>query len=196
MRIIILLLSVWMLTSCSLLSPVPTPANTYVLNTIPCNVSKHRTHSTILLVLPTESRPIYNTTLMAYSKSPYAISYFSVNEWAETPAQMLQPLIIQTLQDTHYFRAVVGTNEGGRADYQLSTQLLRLKQDFMTHPSVVRLGVRAQLSRVGGRIIATKDFCAVVPVPQETPYGGVIAANKATACVLAQIAEFCVHKMR
>ena len=36
------------------------------------------------------------TTQMAYSTEAYQIAYFAKNEWAETPSQMIQPLIVKT----------------------------------------------------------------------------------------------------
>lgn len=104
----VILLSVLTLSACSLIMPAKANVqNKYLINKLPDNVPVKKTHSVIVLIAVPTSRPIYNTTQMAYTLKPYQISYFSENEWAETPAEMLQPLLVQTFQDTNYFREIV-----------------------------------------------------------------------------------------
>lgn len=145
------------LTSCSLLSPVKVgPEHAYVLTATCTPVIKRNSHLT-LLVLPIESNDLYNTALMAYTNKPYQLSYFSKNGWAEPPAKMLQPLLIQTLQNTHFFGAV--TTFPAHYDYALSVQLLELKQNFLCLPSTIQLKLRAQLiSASTNAIVTTKQF--------------------------------------
>jgi cholesterol transport system auxiliary component len=182
------------LSSCSLLSPVKSEAgSSYIINAVPEYVPTRSTHSVTLLVMQPETSEIYNTTQMAYSVRPYQIAYFSRNHWAETPSQMLQPLIVQTMQNTHYFHAVVTPPFIDGYDYSLSTQILELQQDYTHKPAILKLKLRAQLSRAAiNRVIATTQYSVEVPIPSGTPYGGVFAANRATAQVLRQLAEFCV----
>src|SRR3990167_9925224 len=94
----------FMLTSCSMLSPVQAePESSYTLNTVPkTGIKKSRSHGTLLVTMP-EILPAYDTVRMAYTTKPYEISYFANNRWIATPSQMLLPLIVQTLQNTHYF---------------------------------------------------------------------------------------------
>src|SRR5437868_1512672 len=108
MKWMTVLLGICMLSACSFLSPVKIDAtNKYVVNKVPCYIPHKKKRAIILLVTKPEIRPIYNTTLMAYTIRPYQISYYSLNQWAESPDQMFQPLLVQTLQDTHHFKAVV-----------------------------------------------------------------------------------------
>ena len=186
----LLILAALCLTGC--LSPVKTaPNSTFMLYRVPDCLPKMRHHAgTILVLMPTAS-PVYDTTQMAYTTLPYRISYFSENSWAETPPQMLEPLIVQTLQRSHYFKTVVSTPFVGHYDYLLSTQVLLLEQDFLQHPSVIRFKVRAQLSNAAtNRVLAAQEFHVVQPVRQNTPYGGVLAANAAAAKILEQLAVF------
>lgn len=185
------------LTACSLFSPVKIDQNTYVLNQFPLYVPAKSHRSLTLLVASPETRPVYNTTQMAYSIKPFQVAYFSENLWAETPSQMLQPLLIQTLQNTHALHAVVTQPYAGRYDYILNTQILQLLQDYTLRPAVVQLWIRVQLvGATSNRVIATKDFIICEPILQRTPYGGVIAANMAMETALRRITEFCLEKMR
>lgn len=187
----ILLLILFCLSGCSLFGPVKSPQeNTYVINTLPpCYFHSYKSHLTLLVSQP-QTPQAYNTNQIAYSLCPYALSYFSKNFWVDTPPQMLQPLIVQTLQDTCHYHAIVSPPFAGNYDLVLNTQLLNLYQDFKCKPSVVRLGIRVQLLDTSGHVIATRQFCINTIAPCDNPYGGVIAANQAVACFLAQLAKF------
>ena len=194
---LIFLFSVSLLSGCSLFSPVKyEPVKQYVLNTAAHPVIKKSRRNISLLVTPVQADPIYNTVEMAYTNCPYQIAYFSVNRWATTPSQMLQPLIVQTLQNTHSFRSVNTTPVIGEYDYALNTHLLELRQVFHCNMSEIHLVVRAQLiNSSSNRVVATKQFTIIERTPQNTPYGGVIAANRAVERMLNQLAVFCVRSV-
>jgi cholesterol transport system auxiliary component len=191
----IVLLVIFMLTGC--LSPVQTdPDSTYMLDTLPNHISKSKTRNITLLVQQPDTRPIYNTTKMAYTIKPYQVSYFGRNQWAETPSQMLLPLMVQTLQNTNHFRAVVTPPFTGRYHYLLTTQILQLQQNFLKCPNVVEVTIRVQLSKASSnQVIGTKEITVRVPIKQRSPYCGVIAANKAMALALADIDNFCLQRI-
>lgn len=177
------------------LSPVKlTPNNNYFLNTLPDRVPSYRTHSATILVLTPDVREAFDTTQMAYSLHHYEVSYYGLNQWAELPGRMLQPLIVQTLQNTHYFHAVVAPPYLGQADYMLKTQVLDLRQDYSQQYRTFKLSIRAQLIRVStGRVMATKLINVSEPIPNCTPYSGVQAGNRAEARALREIAVFTVN---
>lgn len=198
LRSLILTLCVSSLTACSLLSPVKvdTP-NKYVLDQVPHNVVQKKSRYGTLLVMTPETRQVYNTTQMAYMTKPFQIGYFSQNEWGETPAQMLQPLIVETLQKSHLFRAIVTPPYVGSYDYSLYTDILEIVQDYTSRPAVSLITIRAVLNRNStNQVIATAQFSEAVPIHPQSPYNGVLAANQANAKILAQIAAFCRRNMR
>jgi hypothetical protein len=45
------------------------------------------------------------------------------------------------------------------------------------------------------RVVASKEFSVEERPLFNTPYGGVMAANQATAKMLAELAEFCLHQL-
>ncbi len=185
-------LAMLLLSAC--LSPVKTEQTTYVINTLPPSIAKKPQHHGTLVVAQMDSNAIYNTTQMAYSTRPYQVSYFAKNSWADTPATMLQSLLIQTVQRTHYFSAVGSPSMVGHYDYVLDTQLLQFEQRFYKSSSEVVVVVRAQITKAAtNRITATKQFTVIEAAPFNTPYGGVIAANRAAAKLMAQIARFVCH---
>jgi cholesterol transport system auxiliary component len=185
-----------LLSSCTLFSPVKVPpTKLYVIDSCPQPpVVKSRRKQTIIVTKP-ETTATYNTTQMAYSLQPHQIAFFARNRWAETPADMLQPLIIQTLQKTLHFYAVSARSAVRRHHYILNTQILVLQQEFYSDRSYLHFVLRAQIVTSTGSVIASRQFSAVEPAPEPSPYGGVIAANRAVTRILNELALFCLQKM-
>lgn len=179
------------LSGCSLLSPVEVkPPHKYMLSEIPVYVPQ-QTHSTTLFVSEPDTRPIYNTTQMAYMTHPYQISFYRDNEWSETPSQLLRPLIVKTLQKSCFFHAVVTPPYMGSYDYSLSTNILEFVQDFTACPAMLRLTLKAQLMKgTTNQVIATQEFSINEPILQRSAYAGVIAANHATPVMLRKLVNF------
>lgn len=184
-----------LLTGCGLFSPVPSPdQDAYLIKRVPDSVPMRRGHDGTILVMPPETAPMYDTRDMAYSCVPYKISYYSKNRWAETPSQMIEPLIVKTLQKTRYYHAVVEPPFAGRYDYMLTTNITELQQDYTGCSPILRFTLRANLIRtIGNQIVATKEFTAIVPLYKRDPYAGVLAANTAVDQVLRELAAFCLH---
>lgn len=179
----------FLLSGC--LSPVsPGDNSAYLIKSIPSVPAKRQQGATIL-VMPPNTVPMYNTRSMAYTTSPFKISYYAKNSWAEPPSDMLMPLIVKTLQRTHYYKAVVSAPYTGRYSYLLTTEITELLQDFTGCKPVLKFGLRAQLSNgVSGQIIKVKEFNRSVPMCKKDPYAGVLAANEAVADVLRELAEW------
>lgn len=187
-------LCVVILSGCALLSPVSTDTSKSVLDSIPNAVPSEDTHEATLLVLVPETAPVYATTQMAYSTQTHQIAYFSRNEWAATPAQMIQPLIVETLRDTHCFREILSPPDFGRHTLALRTQILELKQDFTLEPAMLRLAMRAYVYREAtNEVVATRELSVQEPMAERNPYAGVVAANNAMATLLRELAKFVVE---
>lgn len=197
MKMIFVCLLLQFLVGCTMFLPVKTEAtNTYLLNTLPQPAIKKHPHRMNIVVMNPEAVSLFESTQMAYSTHPYTIAYFAKNSWADTPAQMLQSLLVQTLQETHYFHSVGVPSALGHYDYALSMQILNFEQRFFGKSSEFVVTVRVQLIRVAtNQIVATKQFSVSEMAPQNTPYGGVVAANQGVAKLLGQVARFCVNSV-
>jgi cholesterol transport system auxiliary component len=182
------------LSGCTLFSPINVDTKKNVLNNIPLDLRSERTHAATLLVMEPETMPAYATTQMAYSTQAHQIAYFTKNEWAETPSQMIQPLIVQTLRNTHYFSEVLSPPDFGRHTFGLRIEILELKQDFTSEPAMLRLAMRISLSRATNQVVASKQLSVSQPMSEKTPYAGVVAANEAMPKLLRELAEFVVEQ--
>lgn len=185
------------LTGCSVFSPVKTVSvDTYALTATPQPTHKEAIKQKTILITPVEATSIYNTTQMAYTTKPYQMAYFVKNRWISTPAEMLQPLIVKTLQNTHYFAAVITRPSTGHYDYVLSVTLISLQQEFTGQVSQIHLVLSVQLLKTDTQeIIGTRLIDIHQPVSEPNPYAGVIAANLASARALNEIVHFCFRKI-
>lgn len=184
-----------MLSSCSLFGPVSTDAITqYQLTATPCSLQKSQRKVTILVTLP-NTIGVNNTNEMSYSIKPYQIAYFSKNRWVDTPSQMLEPLIVESLEKTHFFSSVGIPSSIGSYDYVLNTDITQFNQVFFTQHSVFRFKLRAQIVNTATtRIVASRDFCVEEVAPYYSPYGGVIAANRAASHLLTQLSNWVIQQ--
>lgn len=193
-RTLMLLASAVLLAGCTgLLAPKAENVNFYVLDARASIKAMPVKRDLVIAVSKPRARPGFDTTQIAYVEQSHELNYFAVNRWADTPSQMLGPLLAQALEQTGGFRAVVQTPGPVPVDIRLDTELVRLQQDFGTRPSRVQLTLRAQLIDVRGkRVIATKLFDEAENAPSQDAYGGVIAANRALQRILDQLSEFCM----
>lgn len=136
--------------------------------------------------------PGFDSARMAYVRKPHELEYFARNKWVDAPGKMLAPLLERALESSGAFRAVLPSPGTVAGDFRLDAQVVRLQQEFLSTPSVVRLTLRAQLVDLAAkRIVATRQFEAVEAATGDDPYGGVVAANRAVRRVLGEVAAFC-----
>lgn len=181
-----------LLSACSVKT---VPNNQYQLNAYCDLASPHKSAHTIL-ISPTEASAAYQGKDMFYVKRPFEMQSFAYSTWVSPPAEMLAPLIVQSVQRSCYFKAVLSNVSDAATDYRLDTQLLELQQNFLENPSVIQLSVRAVLTDVhNNQIIASQLFKQQVPCSDASPYGGVVAANRATRELTGKLVHFILRHM-
>lgn len=188
----LLCLASMLLGGCSLLQPAKLASmNTYALEAQFEPAAAGAGEETLFVNTPS-ARPGFDSPRMIYIKTPHELDYFSENQWVDSPARMLSPLLVQALEHSAKYRAVVDVRSAVKADLRLDTEIIRLQHEFLTRPSQVHLTVRAQLIDLHGkRVLATREFDVTQVATSDDPYGGVIATNRAVKIALLQIADFC-----
>jgi cholesterol transport system auxiliary component len=192
---ILLTTSLTLLSACSAIkNPV---THQYQLNAFSSEkIASAPTHTT-LLITPTEAVNGYQTEQMHYSTQQYSLNNFVKNSWFSPPATMFYPLLIQSIQHSGYFHAISSGSYNSKTDYRLDTQLLKIQQNFITKPSVLELKIKVVLSHVDdNKIIASKIFSQYIQCPEDSPYGGVVAANQASEKLTHDITHFLIHHVR
>jgi cholesterol transport system auxiliary component len=190
-----------MIGACSLGPTETTAPRSYFLNPeISWNIPQgygERIGNSVLLITQPKAQAGFDTARMAYLLRPYEVNYYAFNQWADTPARMVQQLLVEQLDKTGLWRAVLPTPGPVPALYRLDLDNLILEQQFFSRPSRVRLSVRAQLIETKrAAILTTRYFEVLEAAPTDDAYGGVLAANQATAKLLTQMAEWLDNSLR
>jgi len=155
-----------------------------------------------LLISPPHAAPGFDSRHMIYTREAHALEYFAHNEWIDTPARMLAPLIATALAREGSFRAVVLMPSAATGDISLDTGIVRLQQEFDSSRAVgsqsrVRFTLSATLvDNATHRVIASREFDGRVAAGSDDPAGGVLAANQAVQDVLDQLSLFCAEAAR
>jgi len=190
--------------ACGALQPVTSPApNLYSLvdarsAATPVLWQPHAAVSALTLaVSPPHAAAGFDSPRMMYLRQADKLEYFAHNEWVDTPARMLAPLIVAAIERSRAFRAVVQMPSAAAGDMRLDTEILHLQQEFVGAPSQVRFTLRAYLvESATRRVVATREFETIVPSASEDPHGGVVAANSAVQAALDRLAAFCAEAAR
>ncbi len=190
-------------TSISLLclvacSPVKIPVtNQYQLTAYSAKQTTSHARNISIWVTPPEAAAGYQTEQMVYVKKPYELEAFVKNSWTNTPGEMLYPLMIQSLQRTGFFHAVISSTYSLGSDYRLDTQVLSLQQNFLRKPSFLEFSAKVVLTRVkDNKVLASRIIAQQIPCSMDTPYGGVIAANIATRQFTAILSDFVISHIK
>ncbi len=150
-----------------------------------------------LIVSPPRGAAGFDSRHIVYMRQIHALEHFAYNEWVDTPARMLAPLIVAAVERSGAFRAVVQTPSTASGDLRLDTEVIRLQHEFLDKPSRARLTLRAYLvDNATRRVLGSREFDATAVARSEDPYGGVVAANEAARTVLDQLAAFCAEAAR
>jgi cholesterol transport system auxiliary component len=173
---------------CTLLAPVDTSVTTSMIDQVPADPPLAQRPAGVLLVYPPECRPAYDTTRMAYSTRPHELAFYARHEWGERPGQMLLPLVVRTLQETHCCGAVATAPYVGAFAFTLRTEVHELVQDFGVDPPQLRIALRILVGD-RERVIATGDIQVTEPMRQKNAEAGVEAANIAVATALRLVAQ-------
>ncbi len=180
-----------MLTACS---PIQPPVHhQYALEAFGSKKVVHPRAKVSILVSPPEAMAGNQTDQMRYIKIPYQLDAFVHNAWVSSPSSMLYPLMMQSLQSTGYFYAVASGPYIDHADYRLDTQIITLHQNFLIQPSVVELTTKIMLTHIADqRLVSSHVISERTRCPADTPYGGVVAANKAVKLFTEKLSTFVI----
>lgn len=153
-------------------------------------------HRSILISQP-DAMAGYQTEQMVYVDKPFAFNTFVESTWISPPANMLFPLLVQSFQQDRAFSAVISSPYNEKVDYRLDSQILALRQNFLVKPSVLEFSIKIVLTRIDdSQVLGSQLIQERIPCSSDTPYGGVVAANKATELLIQKIRHFVIQKIQ
>ena len=189
------LLPCLLLASCTVLGSKPhAPLHIYTLNladsAVPAATMQPKQGPVILVEMPTAAAA-YDSTHMVYVRQPQTQESYANSAWADTPARLLAPLLVSQLQQSGVFGAVLLAPSAGKPDLRLDTTILRLQQDFLQTPSVVRLDMEFTLMDSGSHaVLAWRTVHIVQAAVRDDARGGALASNIAMQAALREGADF------
>lgn len=181
---------------CAALRPTTTPQPSfYSLDSVQITAQTASPQTALTLIInPPHASAGFDTPRIIYVREAHKLEYYAHNEWIDTPARMLAPLMTAAVENSGTFRAVVLTPSAAVGDLRLDTEIIRLQHEFGSQPSSVHFTLRAYIvDNITRRVLGRREFDETVPVASEDPYGGVVAANRAVQTVLEQLAAFCTE---
>ncbi|MDH3980624.1 MAG: ABC-type transport auxiliary lipoprotein family protein [Gammaproteobacteria bacterium] len=197
-KLIAVLGAVWLLAACSLLpDPKPAAQDRYLLEYTPAMAVAGSEDMPVLMITTPRAHGAYDTARIAYMQQQFGLRYYVRSRWADTPARMLAPLLAEAMNATGQFQALYASPGALSAQLRLDTELLRFHQDFTAQPSMIHVTLRAQLVDLKDQhVIASRLFDIREAATSEDTYGGVQAANRATAQLMEQLSRFCLESSR
>ena len=145
----------------------------------------------VLLLDQPQAAAGFESARMVYQRQPQTLEAYTQSAWVDTPARMLAPLLLRTLQNHTGLRAVLLAPSPAQADLRLQTSVLRLEQDFLQRPSRVHFALQATLSDQRTRtVLGWQQFEASQVAASDDAAGGAAAASLAVQTALQQLANF------
>ena len=155
------------------------------------NVINQKITLPTLTINTTKAAAGFDSKQMLYKRNTHQIEHFAHNEWVDTPANMLQSLLMVSLENTGNFKAVVPKTSAIKSEIKLESQVITLIQNFNTKPSKVDFGLRVSLiNSETNQVIASQLFMEQAVTNSDTPAGGVSAANEAVNIALQKVGLF------
>ena len=193
MKTIMSVLSAWLIVACSF-QPQSNELSIYVLQAEVNPPRATASSNRVLLIAQPRAEAGFDSRRIAYTEKSSAINYYSQSEWADEPAELIAPLIADTIGKTEYYRAVLTQPTPVAADHRLDVELIRLQQDFLQQPSQVHISMRVSLSDAASNtLIASQLYNEREPAPSDDAYGGVQAANRVLSRILLDLSTWLLN---
>ena len=104
------------------------------------------------------------------------LSYFEDAAWSDRLTSLVQARIVEAMQDSNAFRAVLTTQDQVEGDYALAVEIreFQVQVDNGHADAVVTLFAKL-IQEQRGKVIATKEFSSRSAASKDNPAAGVIA---------------------
>lgn len=107
------------------------------------------------------------------------VAYFEGAAWSDRLTSLVQARIVEAMQDSQAFRAVLTTEDRVDGDYTLAIEIREFEVEVADGRSeaVVTLFIKL-IDNVRASVIATKQFSARTPAPTDDTANGIIALQQ------------------
>lgn len=186
------------LGGCALVDVASEPAPRFFTLTPPALQSMTSAVPAQLSVQAFTTSAALNTSRIVYQPSENEIKYYAGARWADQTPAMIRRLMVETLERSGAFAAVLGEGAPAQADYMLSGEIRR----FAATPAAgdekrVEIVLLTRLTEKGsGRIVGTKLFSGTVTSPDGGMDNVVGAYNAALGKVLSELSAWTAGELK
>ena len=191
------------LTACgSLFAPAPAAPHFYTLDG-PAATSVAPTAAPastagglapVMIVALPRAAAGFDTDRIVYVSEAHRLQPYADNQWIDTPAKMLEPLIAAALSRTGAFGAVLQAPGPVNGQWELRSDIVRLQHEVVAS----RFRFTLQVTLIEKRTLTVamaREFDASEPIIGTGPAAAVSAANLVVADVLHQMAAACASEV-
>jgi len=185
---VLVLAALSILSACSASRPV----KYYVLDVDPLPANPGPPFPVTLIVGRIMANELYRADRLVYGWGPAELGTFEYERWAESPADMVQDILIASLRETHQYRSVSRISSSLRGidpDYIVRGRLLGLYE--VDKPSLVaRFSVQLELFQPKtGMTLWSDSYSHDEPVQSKTVPAVVEALDKNVHVGMQQLTE-------
>ena len=142
-------------------------------------------------VRPAISSQLINSQKILFTSDGVEQGFYQFASWAEPPPKRVTSLLLQALEDSHIFDAVLFASTSAAADYQIVTELVECVHDIKESPGVARVRIRVEMINLSSRELAgQKTFSKEVPVQSYDARGAVDAMTAAMHELVKEILDW------
>lgn len=160
------------------------------------STAANHTSNIVLKISPIRSTEAFSSRNIIYTDKLHSRNYYIYSQWSDAPVRLLQTLFQVTLEKSGQFKAVLAPASAARANQLLECTLY----DFSHHINNNKIStgvVRAACALIdykSRKVLASKDFVAIIPTVTENAQGAAVALNKAANSLSAQLLDWLSSK--
>lgn len=143
-----------------------------------------------LLVSAVRSAAGFGGSDMIYVVEEHRLQSFARHRWVDSPARMLEPLLVAAAERSGLFAQVAAPGSQALGTLRLDTEVLVLQQRFVEQDSRLELALRVSLIDARSHESRASEVIRIELQAEPTPYGGVVAANRAVELLGERLLAF------
>jgi cholesterol transport system auxiliary component len=141
-------------------------------------VQSSRLGRQVTVSAPTAIRALDTDRIMV-SASGGRISYYGDSAWSDRLPRLLQSRIVEAMQDSGAFKAVLTSQDRVDGDFAVATEIRAFQLDVDNGSSSANVAIFCKIvDERHGRVIATREFSARTPAPRDDPAAAVAALQE------------------
>ena len=142
-------------------------------------------------VSPPQSIRALDTDRILVSAPGGRISYFADSAWSDRLPRLVQSRLVEAMQDSGAFRAVLTSQDRVDGDYAIATEIRAFQIDVGNGRSAATVTIFAKIvDERRGKVIATREFSASVPTGKDDPAAGVAALQEGFNQVASELVRW------